>query len=77
MYSAILPFSVQTQELFIKADLLCCTAETNTLPPAEDIPDPGIEPVTSVLQVVSRTAGRLLTAGPPGKPIKQLHSNKN
>ena len=37
-------------------------------PPPGDLPDPGIEPMSSALQLVSCIAGRFFTTEPPGKP---------
>ena len=37
-------------------------------PPPEDIPNPGIKPVSPAL------AGRFFTAEPPGKPFMNSHS---
>ena len=42
-----------------------------TIPPPEDLPDPGIKPVSLVSPVLP---GRFFTTAPPGKPIS--HSNK-
>ena len=36
--------------------------------PPGDLPDPGIEPMSSALQLVSCIAGRFSTTEPPGKP---------